>query len=545
MKKLFFILLLAVVLLTVLFKFILMPNSRGGISEFIKGQTNLTQPDLKRDISLEGGKEDPYNVELEIDLKNPVNKISDKFLSFSLDVSSIVGGKWWDPEADEKELRSGSRNANLIDLENPKLNQLTKNLAPAYLRIGGSESDKIFYDLGTEKNYQDKNYESTLTKKRWDEVNRFAERNKLDLIFTLNSGPSERNNDGSWNNENAEELLRYSKEQNYKISAWELGNELNVYWYIFGPSNFIKPIQYKEDGEEAKKLVDKYYPEADFNGQGSAYWPMIGEPLSFFYKFTEEYLTLSGNDIDKILWHYYPQQSRRGPIATRRANPTRLLNPEYLDEVAHWAKQIINWRDKFAPEKPIWMGETGNAQFGGEPGVSDVYISGLWWLDQLGILALYDHEVVIRQTLVGLDYGLLDEETFDPRPDYWNSVLWKALMGTTVYKTKTSGEDKEKLRVYTHSSARNDSSFLTILAINLDHKKNAIVSIPKLKGYKYEVFSITTNDIYSKKVLLNGNKLGLENDFTIPEIKGILNRPEHTPFINVSPLSYSFILFYK
>lgn len=522
-----------------------MPDSRGGISEFIKGQFNEGPFDVRRDISVEGGSEEPYRVKVEIDTENPVATISPKYLSFSLDVSSIVGGKWWDPDADGKELRSGSRNADLTDLENPKFNQLAKNLSPAYLRIGGSESDKIFYDLGNSKDYQNKNYESVLTKTRWDEVNAFAERNNLDLTFVLNSGPSSRNEVGIWNSKNTEDLLRYSSEQNYRISDWELGNELNVYWYIFGPSNFIKPNQYKNDMEEAKKLVDKYFPESDFNGQASAFWPVIGEPLSFFYKFTEEYLKLSEDNIDKILWHYYPQQSRRGPIATRRANPYRLLELSNLDEVAHWANQIKTWRDRYAPGKPIWMGETGNAQFGGEPGVSDVYISGLWWLDQLGLLALHDHEVVIRQTLTGLDYGLLDEKTFNPRPDYWNSVLWKNLMGTKVFKVNKSGENTTKLRVYAHSSAKDDESFLAILAINLDHKKNFMVSIPELKGYKYEVHSITTNDILSNEVLLNGKELILQKNHEIPELKGILNSPEYLPLVNISPLSYTFIIFYK
>lgn len=525
-----------------------MPESRGGITEFIKGQISTSQKDLRRDISVEGGSDEPYRVEVEIDIKNPVATISPKYLSFTLDVSSIVGGNWWNPEADGKELRSGSRKANLIDLENPKLNQLAKNLAPAYLRIGGSESDKIFYDLKTEKYFQDKvpeSYESVLTRKRWDEIIRFTERNSLDLIFTLNSGPSSRNENESWNSQNAEELIRYSSEQNYRIKEWELGNELNLYWYIFGPSNFIKPKNYKDDILKAKSVINQYYPDSNFNGQGSAFWPIIGEPLSFFYKFTEESLKLSGRDIDKVLWHYYPQQSKRGPIATRRAAPTRLLNPDYLDEAAHWAKKIKTLRDKYAPGKPIWMGETGNAQFGGEPGVSDVYISGLWWLDQLGLLALHDHKVVIRQTLTGLDYGLLDEDTLEPRPDYWNSIIWKELMGNKVFKTLSTSENKDHLRVYAHSSARKDDSFLTLLAINLDHKKNAILSIPMFKGHRYEVFSINTNDIYSKEVLLNGKRLELENDFETPKISGILNRPEHPPFVNISPLSYTFIVFYK
>jgi hypothetical protein len=36
-----------------------------------------------------------------------------------------------------------------------------------------------------------------------------------------------------------------------------------------------------------------------------------------------------------------------------------------------------------------------------------------------------------RSLAVG-DYGLLDQNTLEPRPNYWASVLWQKLMGMTV-----------------------------------------------------------------------------------------------------------------
>ena len=90
-------------------------------------------------------------------------------------------------------------------------------------------------------------------------------------------------------------------------------------------------------------------------------------------------------------------------------------------------------RDQYAPGKPVWIGETGGAQFGGEPGISDAYLGGLWWLDELGLAARSGVEVVVRQTLSGSNYGLIDDKTLVPRPDYWNSWLWKRLMGQEVF----------------------------------------------------------------------------------------------------------------
>lgn len=548
MQRRFSVFLICCVLFILTFKLILMPDSRGGIIQFVLGQIDTGPYSVQRDIPAEGGNEEPYRVEVTIDTSNPVAVTSEKFVSFSIDTSAVVGGKWWTPEADGKEFWSGTEKAKPVDFNDPALNKLTLNLSPAYLRFGGSESDKMYYDLSTENLFTDKipdGYESVLTRKRWDKVNSFAADNNLDLIFALNCGPSSRNTDKSWNGNNAKEIVKYSKEQNYNIAAWELGNELNIFWYMFGPGNFIKPQQFNLDIQKARKIINSYYPESDFNGQASLFWPVIGEPLSRFYGFTEEYIRITADKIDKIQWHYYPQQSRRGPVATRRANPYRMLNPSYLDEVAYWAEKIKSWRDMYAQGKEIWMGETANAQFGGEPGVSDVYIGGLWWLDQLGLLALTGHDVVIRQTLIGLDYGLIDSDTLKPRPDYWNSLLWKRLMGTEVFKVKKSGHNSEKLRVYVHSTPEKERSYLTLLAINLDHEKNSILSIPELRGQKYEVYTLTTNDILSDELLLNGSKLKLDKNYEIPEIKGIVNRPEFEPVVNISPLSYVFVKFYK
>ena len=38
----------------------------------------------------------------------------------------------------------------------------------------------------------------------------------------------------------------------------------------------------------------------------------------------------------------------------------------------------------------------------------------------------------MHNTLAASDYGLLDQNTFAPRPNYWAALLWRRLMGPTV-----------------------------------------------------------------------------------------------------------------
>ena len=38
----------------------------------------------------------------------------------------------------------------------------------------------------------------------------------------------------------------------------------------------------------------------------------------------------------------------------------------------------------------------------------------------------------MHNTLDSSDYGLLNENDYKPRPNFWAAVLWRRLMGTTV-----------------------------------------------------------------------------------------------------------------
>ncbi len=466
--------------------------------------------------------------------------MDDEYLSFAIDSSQIVGGKWWNPKADRKELGSGTHNADLFQWQNPTLNILTRELSPAYLRLGGSEADKIYYNM-TEKNKTSatipEGYHSVLTPFMWDEANAFAKRNHLKIFFTVNAGPSARNKDLLWLNNNLKDLLEYTRKKKYTVDVWELGNEANIFWFIHGPAKHISTQQYAGDFALFRKTIHQYFPDTRVSGQASAIWPVLGEPMDFFYGFMPDYLADVKDATDIVAWHYYPQQSRRGPIASRRAHPARLLNPQNLDEAAHWAGKMKSYRDTHTPSAPLWISETGNAQFGGEPGVSDVYLGGLWWLDQLGLAAKNAHSVVIRQTLVGMDYGMLDMGTFHPRPDYWNSLFWKRLMGNKVLEASLEREDPF-LRAYTHC-ARDGKGTVTLL-INLHTDRSLQTSLPARENVIAYLF--TTDNVYGKNLYVNSKKLELaiKNNQLVFPMEEFRNKNAPNVII-LPPLSYAFI----
>jgi hypothetical protein len=180
-------------------------EASGGLCELIEGQLPPSPRQLQRDISLRGGEKDPDAVEVEVDLSQPLATVSPQYLSFALDLSQVVGGKWRDPRADRIELGSGSVQAPVFDFGCPELDLLTRALAPAYLRNG------------------------------------------LELVFTLNAGPSSRDRRRCWSGDNAAELLSYSASRGYPVSVWELGNEMNAFWAPYSLGGQVPVEQYHGD----------------------------------------------------------------------------------------------------------------------------------------------------------------------------------------------------------------------------------------------------------------------------------------------------------
>lgn len=518
-------------------------DAHGGLLAFIEGQRPAQPLDLAADTAVAPPAAPPYAVHATIDRAAPLAEVAPEYLSFAIDTSQVVGGKWWNPQAESIEVGSGSLEAPVFDWNRPELDVLVAGLLPAYLRIGGSEADKVYYDMDSDAakaTAVPPGYESVLTRRQWDAVNAFAARHKLRLVFTLNAGPGARDAAGVWQEENARALLAYSTAQRYGVDLWELGNELNLYWFVHGLEAQVSPPQYDEDLRRAAALVHESYPAAAFAGQGSAFWPLLGEPLGLFFGMLPDYLQLSGDVTDVVSWHYYPQQGRRGPIASRRASPARLLDPANLDEAGHWAGRMRAWRDQYAPTAELWQGETGNAQFGGEPGLSAAFLASLWWLDQLGMLATYDHDVVVRQTLSGMDYGLIDDETLAPRPDYWASLLWKRLMGTAVYRVEKAGGGADKLRLYAHAAPQGDG--FTLLAINLDHQRAAELALPQLAGRPFDLYLADSPDIFGAEVRLNGASLAVQEG-ALPPLAGRRVEGWEETAVSLPPLTYAFLHF--
>ena len=394
----------------------------------------------------------------------PVAELSLGYLSLTIDTSLVLGGHWWG------KAKGVSRGVSIdtvapIDLGDPRLIAFARLLAPAMIRIGGTEADRVGYRIREKKGRKQEaaggpaaspDRELVLKKKLWKRINTFASTVGFEVLFVVNAGPGQRDGQGAWMDSSARALIAYTAEKHLPVRAWELGNEVNAYPITHGFRNRVSASRYVRDFARFSQLVRRLHPRSLAVGPASAVIPAIGEPNPIIPALGR---SESMRSDDVMSWHYYPQQSSRGRFANRRASKKTLLKPRHLDSVRKQARRVV----KNARGRQIWMTETGHALYGGEPGLSDTYLSSIWWLDQLGLLAREGVSRVFRQSLAGSDYGLLDQNSFEPRPDYYASVLWKRLMGNTVFTVPPIERADGKIRAYYHSSAEEPRTHCLLL----------------------------------------------------------------------------------
>lgn len=477
----------------------------------------------------------------------PVAEVDERFLSFAVDTAQVVGAPFWSASGDVSLI--GSERRPPYNFSRPKLRRMAEELAPAYLRIGGSTADLVYYDLSDNPVSQAPDpYEEVFTRAELDGVGDFARALGLEIFFTLSAGPGPRDAEQNWVPDQARLVMEYVVAQQIPVTFWELGNEVNGYSLMLGPSAKRTGEEYAEDMASARLLVDEVDPDSGLGGPSSAYWPVDGERIVLM----EEFLEHGGQHVDVVTWHYYPQQSRRCPIAVLPAGPETMLVADNLDEVTVWAAEVEGFRDQHASHAEVWLGETGNAQCGGEPDVSDAFAGGFWWLDELGLMAQRGQPIVVRQTLSGSNYGLIDEDTLEPNPDYFNSLLWRRLMGTRVLGVAAVDDPAVSgaplVRAYAHCTPDTAPGYqpgaVTVLLLNLDTASRAQVSWDALgsgdaTGAMAYVF--TAPSLTSRQILLNGTPLAVTADGTPPPIDAAALE-EGATSLRLEPISYAFVV---
>jgi len=134
--------------------------------------------------------------------------------------------------------------------------------------------------------------------------------------------------------------------------------------------------------------------------------------------------------------------------------------------------------------------------------------------------------------LAASDYGLLDQNTFEPRPNYWASLLWHKLMGTTVLNPQVSAAPNTYVYAQCLEGRRGG---VTLLVINADRQRSFDLNLPTA-GERY---TLTAKQLEDTTVQLNGNTLQLTSRGDLPQLNGKSVNAGHVIF---APTSITYLI---
>lgn len=403
-------------------------------------------------------------VPVTIDPGQAAGRLDERYLGFAFDTVQFTEGFWWDwgPEGPQPE--------STPDLESPKLRRLTSYLAPSRMRVGGTDSDAAYFcpeegECELPPTYQGaypdpgKERPGVLSHEDIRRIADFSEAVGARTMLCVNVGPGPRDPaTGRWLPDNARQLIHYARSlpNGDVFDIWEPGNEVNIIWYGFNMPFLLTPEQYASDLATFRTVVDEEAPGSLVACPGSFFVPYLW--LNDLY-FTRNVLLHARDKVDIVTWHLYATQSERCPdlFSPAPASKEALFDPSVLDMNRSFASYVA----EEAGDLPVWNGESASSQCGGQSGISDTLLDALWLADWIGIMAEQGSSTLVRQTIVGGDYGLIDPDTLDPRPSLLAYVMYRRTV--EGYRLETVA-DRSLVKAHGYCSAGMDGSVTTVLS---------------------------------------------------------------------------------
>ena len=469
-----------------------------------------------------------------------IGTVDGRFQSYNIEMVEVTGGRFWRPypqtssahpstkptRPDEPALQEGDLYAYRppIDLDSSRLRTLAAALAPAYLRVSGTWANATYFADGDDAPPgPPAGFSSVLSRARWRAVIDFAREVDAQIVTSFAVSAGTRDAAGLWTPDQARHLLAYTRWLGASVAAAEFMNEPTLAASNGAPAGYDAKA-YGRDFKVFRELLKQASPGTLILGPGS-----VGEsssaPASGMA--TADILIASGGGIDGFSYHHYSTVSRR---CGGRDVPGKSLSDEWLARTDRTLAFYRSLRDRLAPQKPLWLTETAAAACGGNPWDA-TFMDTFRYLDQLGRLAKAGVQVVLHNTLAASDYGLLDEGTFVPRPNYWGALLWRRLMGRTVLDPGVLSHGS--LYVYAHCNGATPGG-VTVLAINASRHAPHTLTLPTAS----ERYSLHARRLQDKAVQLNGRTLTLGANDELPALEASL-----TPagVVTFAPASITFL----
>ena len=460
-----------------------------------------------------------------------IGTVDVRFGSYNIEMAEVTGGMFWKPYDRKtpaatqatKPGQAASTPAGMdpsmyqyrppIDLSNPRLRKLAAVLGPAYVRVSGTWANSVYF--ANSENAPDKapaGFTGLLTRNEWKGVIDFVHAVNGELVTSFATSVGTRNALGVWTPNEADAWLAYTKSLGGRIAAAEFMNE-PTYAVMGGAPKDYNAADYGRDIGVFGPWLKQTSPGTIFLGPGSVGEGPFAMDMGGVLR-SEDLLTATGPAFDIVSYHLYAAASQRcasmgGKFQTTSAaalSEEWLSRPEKIDE---YYGSLLNL---FEAGKPLWITETADAACGGNPWAS-TFLDTFRYLIEHASLARRGVKVIMHNTLAASDYGLLDENTFEPRPNYWATSLWHTLMGTTVLDPQVAVAPD--IYVYAQCLAKQPGG-VTLLIINADRQRSFELNLPTAS----ERYTLTADKLEDTTVKLNGKPIRLTSSGDLPQFGG-------------------------
>ena len=506
-------------------------------------------------------------IKLSPDTIEKIREVNPKLISYNVEMTEVTGGTFWrayteaqidgteqvPPPDFSKGLAAMHQWYDPIDTKNPRLIKLARELGECWIRVSGTWATKTYYDFDDEypRGTAPEGYQNVLKREQWISLLDFVRAVGGKLKISVANCDGLHAASEPWNPSEAEKIFKLSREYGVPIEAVEFVNEPNMLAMTGFPKGYTA-ADFRRDQDIFHKWLRENYPEClvvgpsdtDPNAMAVDAWgnpqpyasgsmDTAGIAAAMAYCTTADLMDGCTEKLDVFSYHYYNGVSERMAAMMPSAfTPAEgALSEAYLGAAALSAKCFTSYRDKYCPGGEMWVTESGDAGAGGHTWAS-TYLEVPRTLNEIGGFATVTNGVIFHNTLASSDYGWLKHGTYLPRPSYFAVLLWKKIMGNTVYN---SGEPiREGAHVYAHSRADGKEG-RAYLVINNSWTETTTVELPG----EATVYALTGDgSMRSRTMLLNGKPLTLGEGDTLPELEGVFASGK----VEVAPGGCTFIV---
>jgi heparanase len=432
--------------------------------------------------------------------------VHERYQAYNVEMVEVTGGRFWAPYGGPADERYRQRPP--IDLSNPRLIALAKGLGPSLMRVSGTWANNTYLEApGENLSAPPKGFVQVLTRAQWQGVVAFSKTVDAPIVTSFAVSNGTRDANGVWTTTQAQRLLDLTRESGGSLYAAEFFNEPNVPTAAPEAPRQYDAAKYGAEFRIFRDWARKNAPGMLILGPGGVGEAGLLKDVPVANEFgthvsTESMMEQNPNSVDVVSYHFYGSVSQRClGLGIGTAQKADALTAGWLDMTVRDFNYYAALRDKYEAGKPIWNTETAQAACGGSPWAS-TFLDSFRYLNQNGALAQKGVQVVMHNTLAASDYALIDQDTLNPRPNYWAAVLWQRTMGPTVLAAPRS--PSPALRIYAHCLPQRNGG-VGLVALNTGEAPQRLNL-----GGKATAWTMTGQPIDTRNVRINGIEPGLD-----------------------------------